>query len=67
MAALEGSTHSRHAHEHCALLSGLGAIHCAIVAENLSRLSDQVTGYVNRVARHAIEHDMPLSEDLAAA
>ena len=58
---------SRHAHEHRALLSGLGAIHCAIVSENLPRLSDQVAAYVNRVARHVIEQDVPLSEDLAAA
>lgn len=68
MEALGAHHHAaRHAHEHRALLSGLGAIHCAIVSENLPRLSDQVATYVNRAARHAIEHDVPLSEDLAAA
>ena len=67
MEALPGHDHVRHAHEHQALLSGLGAIHCAIVAENLPRLSSQVASYVHRAARHAIEHDVPLSEDLAAA
>ncbi len=67
MEALSGHDKVRHAHEHQALLSGLGAIHCAIVAENLSRLSDQVAAYVHRAARHAIEHDVPLSENLAAA
>lgn len=67
MEALSSHHAARHAHEHRALLSGLGAIHCAIVSENLPRLSDQVAAYVNRAARHAIEHDVPLSEDLAAA
>lgn len=67
MADLAGYDTVRHAHEHQALLSGLSAIHCAIVAENLSRLSDQVASYVHRAARHAIEHDVPLSENLAAA
>lgn len=66
MEGLPGCDTVRHAHEHQALLSGLSAIHCAIVAENLSRLSDQVAAYVHRAARHAIEHDVPLSENLAA-
>jgi hemerythrin len=67
MSTLSGFDQARHAHEHRALLSGLGAIHCAILAESLTRLSDQVAAYVNRAARHAIEHDVPLSENLAAA
>jgi hemerythrin len=67
MEGVAGHDLLRHRREHQALLSGLGAIHCAIVAENIERLSGQVSAYVNRVARHVIEQDVPFSESLAAA
>ena len=38
----------------------------AIVAGNLARLTDQVAAYLNRASRHAVEHDVPLSECLYA-
>ena len=66
MEALEGYDTARHAHEHQALLSGLYAIQGAIVAGNLARLTDQVAAYLNRASRHAVEHDVPLSECLYA-
>jgi len=67
MEALPGYDVMRHAHGHQALLSGLCAMHGAIVAKNFKRLNDLVAAYINRAARHAIEHDVPLSEHLDAA
>ncbi len=67
MASISGYDVSGHAHEHHALLSGLGALHGAIVAADRPRLGLYVTGFVNRVVRHVIEQDVPFDEDRAAA
>jgi hypothetical protein len=67
LAGLSGHDAELHRREHEALLSGLGALHRAIVAADLARLRAQVSAYVNRVIRHVVDHDVTVSEQLAAA
>ena len=42
-------------------------LHRAIGSADPARLRAQVSTFVNRLARHVIEHDVPFSESLAAA
>lgn len=67
MSGSAGHDDTSHRREHEALLSGLVALHRAIIAADLSRVRALISTFVNRMIRHVVDHDLPFCERLAAA